>query len=156
MEFIIGVSNSRLDVTKKGIFVLLVIGLLMIEMITLAQAAPPAQSPEEGQVIFQQKCAACHTIGGGPLAGPDLQGVAARRDRDWLTRWIFEPDKMLAEGDPIVAELFQEFNNVPMPNPALSEAQVAAVLAYLETPGPSPVQSPVPAPTGGDSEAGRQ
>ncbi len=150
------VSNSGLNVTKKGIFVLMMIGLFTIEMISLAQAAPPAQSPEEGQVIFQQKCAACHTIGGGPLAGPDLQGVIAQRDREWLTRWISEPDKMLAEGDPIVAELLQEFNNVPMPNPGLSETEVAAVLAYLETPGPQPVQAPAPAPSGGDPQVGRQ
>jgi mono/diheme cytochrome c family protein len=156
MELIIGVSNSRLGVTKKGIFVLLVTGLLMSGMISLAQAAPPAQSPEEGQVIFQQKCAACHTIGGGPLVGPDLQGVAARRNRDWLTRWISEPEKLLAEGDPLVTELFQEFNNVPMPNMGLTEAEVAAVLAYLETPGSLPVQAPPSAPTGGDFEAGRK
>jgi mono/diheme cytochrome c family protein len=122
--------------------------------IALAQAAPPAQSHEEGQVIFQQKCIACHTIGGGPLAGPDLQGVTARRDRDWLARWISEPDQMLAEGDTLATQLLAEFNNVPMPNLALSEAEVAALLAYLETPGPQPVQAP--APSGGDAEAGRK
>ena len=27
-------------------------------------------------------------VGRGPLAGPDLQGVTAQRDRQWLARWL--------------------------------------------------------------------
>jgi mono/diheme cytochrome c family protein len=78
---------------------------------------------------------ACHTIGGGPLVGPDLDGVTERRDRAWLSRWIAEPDKVLAEGDAIATELLQEFNNVQMVNLGLSSAQVEDVLAFLENPG---------------------
>lgn len=99
----------------------------------LGQTTPALQSVDEGKTIFETQCVACHTIGGGTLVGPDLQGVTARRDKAWLTRWIFEPDKMLAEGDPIAAQLLAEFNNVPMPNQALTEQQVADVIAYLET-----------------------
>jgi mono/diheme cytochrome c family protein len=93
-----------------------------------------AQTPEEGAAIFQQKCTACHTVGGGNLAGPDLQGVVTQRERDWLIRWMMKPDVMLAEGDPIAAELLAQFNNVPMPNLGLTEADAAALLAYLENP----------------------
>lgn len=166
MQFM-SVSNSGLDITRKGIFVLLVIGLLMTSVITSVHAAPPGQSPEEGQAIFQGSCAPCHTIGGGPLAGPDLEGVTAARDRDWLVRWISQPDKMLAERDPIAIELLAEFNNVPMPNMGLSEAEAAAVLAYLESqsgqaPGEQPVEATAPsqpqpalAPPVGDSTIGQ-
>lgn len=92
-----------------------------------------AQSPEEGQTIFEQQCVACHTIGGRTLVGPDLQGVTSLRDRDWLIRWIMVPDQMLAEGDPIAAELLAEFNNIPMPNLGLTETQAVAILAYIES-----------------------
>jgi mono/diheme cytochrome c family protein len=123
------------------------IGLVWIGLITLAKAAPPLQSPEEGQAIFQQRCAPCHTIGGGKLVGPDLQRVANLRDRDWLARWIAEPDKMLAEGDPLATELLQEFNNIPMPNLGLTQSEVASLIAYLESgigtaAGPQPVALP--------------
>lgn len=91
-----------------------------------------AQVANEGQTLFQEKCVACHTVGGGKLVGPDLKGVTTRRDRAWLLRWVKEPDKMLATGDPTATQLLQEFNNVPMPNLGLTEKQVEALIAYLQ------------------------
>ncbi len=117
----------------RGYLVLLILGFLLMGTTVLTQASPPSQPAEDGQVLFQERCATCHTIGGGTLVGPDLQGVTARRERDWLARWIKEPDKMLAEGDPIATQLLREFNNVPMPNLGLSDAQVEALVAYLES-----------------------
>ncbi len=86
-----------------------------------------------GQRIFQEKCAACHTIGKGDLVGPDLKGVTAQRPRDWLERWIAAPDEMLAKRDPVATALLHRFRDVPMPNLHLDAAEVAAVLAYLAT-----------------------
>jgi mono/diheme cytochrome c family protein len=42
---------------------------------------------------------------------------------------------VLAEGDPIATELFEEFNNIPMTNLGLSAAEVEDILAFLENPG---------------------
>jgi mono/diheme cytochrome c family protein len=132
--------------------------LLPLIFIALCLLPRPAlaQTPEEGAAIFQQKCTGCHTVGGGNLAGPDLQGVTTLRDAAWLTRWMMQPDVVLAEGDPIAAELLAQFNNVPMPNLALTEADAAALLAYLENPGA--VAGGVPAAVtlpAGDIERGR-
>ncbi len=108
-------------------------------------AAPLTQAADEGKTLFAQKCAACHTIGGGDLVGPDLRGVVGQRDRAWLTRWLAEPDKMLAEGDPIATAQLKKYKNVPMPNQALTPAQVTALLAYLETAPPlSAAAAPAP------------
>lgn len=88
----------------------------------------------EGKAIFDAQCVVCHSIGGGTIVGPDLQGVTDRRESEWLTRWIAEPDKKLAEGDPIAVQLLAENNNVPMPNLGLSPDQVESVLAFLADP----------------------
>lgn len=130
------------DIIKGiGMFLAVIISVMILIQLTDQGASPQpgengaavAAQTGEGEAIFQEKCIACHTIGGGTLVGPDLQGVTTRRERDWLARWIREPDKMLAEGDPIATDLFEEFNNVPMINQGLTEAQVATVIAYLET-----------------------
>lgn len=125
------VSRRRLDAVRRvGALCLLASILLTAHPVT---AAPAAQTPAAGEKIFQEKCTACHTIGKGPLVGPDLQGVTQTRDRAWLTRWIMQPDVVLAEQDPIAVQLLAQYNNVPMPNLGLNESQVAALLAYLES-----------------------
>jgi mono/diheme cytochrome c family protein len=92
-----------------------------------------ARAAEPGQQIFQSLCAACHTIGKGKLVGPDLAGVSSRREESWLKRQIKEPDRLLAENDPIAMQLLQESNNVPMVPLGLSDADVVAVIAYLKS-----------------------
>jgi cytochrome c2 len=119
-------------------------GFVLLETAWLVQAAPPNQTADEGRANFEQHCASCHTIGGGDLVGPDLQGVVGRRDQDWLRRWLAAPDKMLAEGDPVAADLLDQFNGIPMPNQDLSTADIDALLAYLgaaDSASPPPVQS---------------
>jgi cytochrome c551/c552 len=91
------------------------------------------EAAETGQQIFQSKCTACHTIGKGKLVGPDLAGVASRREESWLKRQIKEPDRLIAEKDPIAMQLLQEANNVPMVPLGLSDADVVAVIAYLKS-----------------------
>lgn len=86
-----------------------------------------------GEFLFGSRCSACHTIGQGEKIGPDLAGVTARRDRNWLARYVQQPDKMLAEGDPIAKALFEKYKSTRMPNVSLGAADVAAVLAYLES-----------------------
>ncbi len=91
------------------------------------------EAAETGQQIYQSLCAACHTIGKGKLVGPDLAGVTSRREEGWLKRQIKEPDRLLAENDPIATQLLQEANNVPMVPLGLSDADVVAVIAYLKS-----------------------
>ena len=91
------------------------------------------KAAEPGQQIFDSLCTACHTIGGGKLIGPDLAGVTARREEAWLIRQIKEPDRLLAEKDPIATQLLQESNNIPMVPLGLSDADVTAVIAYMKS-----------------------
>ncbi len=98
-----------------------------------AEARP--LSVGQGEYLFGSRCSACHTIGQGDKMGPDLGGVTLRRDRAWLARYVAEPDKMLADGDPIATALFEKYKNTRMPNLRLGSADVAAVLSYLEARG---------------------
>ena len=91
------------------------------------------KAAETGQQIFQSLCAACHTIGKGKLVGPDLAGVTARREESWLKRQIKDPERLIAEKDPIAMQLLQEADNMAMVSLELSDEEVVAVIAYLKS-----------------------
>jgi hypothetical protein len=71
------------------------------------------QAQEDGKQLFQP-CAACHTIGGGKLIGPDLKGITERLDRDWLKRFINNSTEVINSGDEYAVKLFEEYNKIPM------------------------------------------
>ena len=122
---------------------------------------PP--SAAQGEAIFQKNCSACHTVGGGRSVGPDLAGVTAKRDREWLVRMITTPSAILDGGDPVAGKLLEEFRGIRMPDLGISAEEADAILAYLSVqsasaatsakPAPSPGEAP--APKMGDPEIGR-
>ena len=100
--------------------------------------APEIRQITDGEMKFRNMCTSCHVISGGiaklpnaPQIGPDLFGVTKARDPQWLTRWLKEPDVMLAEKDPIAVALKEKYK-VAMPNFRLSEFDVKNIIQYLE------------------------
>jgi len=109
-------------------------------------ADAPALNFDRGEYTFNNHCAACHSIGKGDRIGPDLAGVTAARDRDWLTTFILTPDKVLAAGDPIAVALRAKYKDVRMPNLSLSESDTKALLEYMDRGGrPAAPAADVPA-----------
>lgn len=88
---------------------------------------------ETGASLFAERCQICHSIGGGRVIGPDLAGVNARREPAWLIAFIRSPQALAQAGDPIALDLFAQFNQLPMPDQALSEAQIRQLLAYIQS-----------------------
>ncbi len=110
----------------RAVALAIVVAVIYLGSIQYSKAA------DSGEQIFQSRCTACHTIGKGKLVGPDLAGVTSRREESWLVRQIKEPDSLVAENDPVAMQLLQEANGVPMVALGLSDAEVAAVIAYLK------------------------
>jgi len=96
--------------------------------------APQPSSPEETSglaVVERGPCQMCHTIRGtlaGGRVGPDLTHVATRstlaagtipNTRDWLTGWIKDPQHIKP--------------GTRMPSTGLSEQELQALVAYLQT-----------------------
>lgn len=94
------------------------------------EAAPPSEF-QRSAALFQSKCSKCHTVGRGDRVGPDLKGVTVRRTREWLAPFLRRPSEALAS-DPEAKKLLEKFNGVQMPDLGLSEAQVAAMIDYLD------------------------
>jgi protein SCO1/2 len=119
---------------------------------SIAQAPRP-EVFGPGQLLFANRCAACHTFGKGDHLGPDLQGVTARRERDWLIRYLAAPEKMRASKDPVALALAKS-HKVLMPNLALTQKELGDVVVYLEAQnGPhSKSEEPQAVTTGGGKD----
>ena len=131
-----------------------------------ALGANAAAADENGKAVFVQLCQGCHTIGGGKKVGPDLQGLADRRTREWVSQFVLVPDKVIASGDPIAKQLVSEYG-MAMPNLGVSEAQIGPLLEFLgftaapptptaTTPNATTPTTTTPAPpANGDSGRGK-
>lgn len=112
--------------------------------------APEIRPPSNGEELFRTRCASCHSLGpqdgqgiGMRAIGPDLIGVTRKRAPAWLNRWIREPDRLLAEKDPIALELYERFDKVSMPNLRLDEQSAQSIIDFLqdETDRQQPLQA---------------
>jgi nitrite reductase (NO-forming) len=84
----------------------------------------------QGKLTFENRCLACHSIGGGDKLGPDLYGVTKRQSVAWLTRWLENPDPML-KSDPDAKKLLAKYK-VPMPNQNMTPEGIKQVIAYFQ------------------------
>jgi mono/diheme cytochrome c family protein len=121
----------------KGEMLMSLLGIIRVSTTALAISAlwlgsnlSWAQSSAED---FKMTCAACHTIGGGRLIGPDLAGVQDRRSEDWLVQFVQSSQTLIQSGDVDAVSVFEAYNGMIMPDAALSESQVKALFAYIAT-----------------------
>ena len=56
--------------------------------------------------------------------------MTTRRKDEWITRWLKSPEKML-ETDADAKALLKEFNNIPMPNQSLTDAEIRQYIKYF-------------------------
>ncbi|MBS0307626.1 MAG: multicopper oxidase domain-containing protein [Proteobacteria bacterium] len=95
-----------------------------------ATATPSDPAAVQGKLDFESKCLACHSIGRGKKLGPDLLGVTKLRSDEWLKKWLKSPEQML-QSDADAKTLLKEYNNIPMPNQNLSDAEIDRYLKYF-------------------------
>jgi mono/diheme cytochrome c family protein len=98
---------------------------------------PVTPESEQGRVIFEKlNCAGCHSIGGrGGRLGPPLDGDGGRRDTEFLTAHLTNPEEHVKK--------FPELHGGQpnrMPHPHATPEEVKLLVAYLLT---------LPEPAGG-------
>ncbi len=126
-------------IVKKLIFSILLPALVLLGNDLFAQ---------DGHALFQSNCAQCHSPF-KKVTGPALKGVTERvPDKALLHNWIHNNQKVLASGNPYFTALFNQFNKTPMNTfPNLSDAEIDAILKYVET------AQPPAAPGGGSPDS---
>jgi len=123
--------------TQRSWHCSLLASLLLVGVQHLAAQDAPCRLPvdtvmaKRGQALYTGRaCQGCHSIGQGKRVGPDLKGVTAQRDLDWLRRWLKNPTAMLAT-DSLAKTLLAQYNNVAMPTLRLADTEVEALIHYM-------------------------
>jgi len=88
----------------------------------------------DGKKLFQENCAACHSVF-KDLTGPALAGVSKRiPDRKLLYKWVRNPVVILRSGDVYFNELKKRFGGAVMtPFSTLTDQEIDAILNYIES-----------------------
>jgi mono/diheme cytochrome c family protein len=117
--------------------------LMLLGVLVAIPSVLPAEDPAG---FFQQNCGACHSIGGGRLVGPDLQGVLQRKDRKWLLAFLDNPQAAL-DSDAYGKKILEESNGMVMPPVAgLDHAKAEALLDWIDAQSkPAGTQAPAAA-----------
>ena len=111
--------------------------LSALSLVALSAGAAAQDPPSEESIEFYRlQCASCHTIGGGPLVGPDLKGLSDRQERDWLVEFMLDPKGMIDSGDPYAVRLLEEARGVYMtPVPGMTEELANKLLDLIDVEG---------------------
>ncbi|MDE3197047.1 MAG: cytochrome c [Acidobacteriota bacterium] len=116
----------------------------------------PAGFAQDPSAFYKRNCAACHSIGGGRLLGPDLKGVEDRKDRKWLTEFLLNPKATLDQGDPYGKKLLADAKGMVMPQvKGIDRPMAEALLDYIAGGGASPAGGAEKAFTAADTDRGR-
>ena len=92
---------------------------------------------QDGEAVFKKTCSACHTVGGGRLVGPDLIGVTNKRSEDWLIQFIKSSQTLIKSGDADAKAIFEEYNQIMMPDQNVSDAEIKSILAFIASKSPA-------------------
>jgi mono/diheme cytochrome c family protein len=105
----------------------------VVSMLAFFSVLSSAALGQETAAFFKQNCFSCHTIGGGRLVGPDLKDVTQRKDREWLARFMLNPQAMIDRGDPYAKQILDEARGVVMPPvPGVTRDRVNLLLDLIE------------------------
>lgn len=116
---------------------------------------------QDGELLYKQTCAACHSIGKGKLVGPDLHSVTSKRNEAWLLKWIKSSQSLINSGDADAKAVFEANNKIPMPDQNLSEPDIKAIITYIkdrssQVPAQSEIASSQPAGNNSDNASAEE
>ncbi|MBA3900377.1 MAG: c-type cytochrome, partial [Bacteroidetes bacterium] len=133
---------TRNTIKNWLIFSLITLSFLLKGMLAFGQA--------DGQSIFKQSCASCHSTGANRLVGPGLRDISKTRTEAWLIDFIRDSQSMIAAGDKDAVAIFEEYNKIPMPAQNLSDEEIIAVMEFISQAEPAKASSPVAETSGSD------
>lgn len=133
---------SRISKSSPGLLNATLAFILSLS-VTAASAQADKATYAAGEKVFKGNCASCHKPD-KDMTGPSLKGAKARWEgKGDIHAWIKNSQAVIKSGNPYANELFAKWNKSVMTPNAISDADIDAVLYYVDnfvskspTPGP--------------------
>lgn len=85
---------------------------------------------QAGLSLFNQHCASCHNFSENGI-GPNLAGVTAEVDKDWLVAFIKNPMEVIESGDERATQQFAKYKQYMPAFPMLSDEDIENLLGFI-------------------------
>ena len=113
---------------------------------------------DQGGALFKDwGCNTCHAVE-RKVVGPALQGIYDRRELPWLYSFIRNSSQVIGSGDEYAVNLYNEYNNLQMPNHDLADEEILSIIAWVkytaENPATPDPGTPGPEVTDGQTQEG--
>lgn len=87
---------------------------------------------EQGGSLFKEwGCNTCHAVE-RKVVGPALGGIYNRRDLPWIYAFVRNSSQVIGSGDEYAVNLYNEYNNLQMPNHDLSDEQILSIISWVK------------------------
>lgn len=86
---------------------------------------------DEGKLIYNNKCIICHDLDQKKI-GPPLRNITKIRTPEYVMNLLLNSVQMQKQ-NITVKDLLKKYNNLPMPDPILTQVQSRSVLEYMRT-----------------------
>ncbi|WP_170110284.1 PQQ-dependent sugar dehydrogenase [Flavilitoribacter nigricans] len=85
---------------------------------------------QHGMELFNQYCASCHNFSENGI-GPNLSGVTAEVDKEWLKTFIHNPVEVIESGDTRAVALFEKYQQYMPPFPMIEGEDLEDILGFI-------------------------
>ena len=85
----------------------------------------------DGKKIYLAKCVVCHELDTKKI-GPPLRNITKERMPEYIMNLLVNAVQMQKQ-DQFVKDLIKKYNNIAMPDHAISQIQARTVLEYLRS-----------------------
>ncbi len=100
----------------------------------IADTTKVVSNGSNGERVFKQNCAACHSMSNQKLPGPGMAGLLSRIPKgDWLRRYILNNEKLIKAGDAYANKIYNENGKAAMTvfEGQLNEKELDALIKYI-------------------------
>lgn len=116
----------------KKYLIFFVVGLVLLACTQQPSYSTDTAVIERGKALFEVQCSACHNFISSGM-GPNLAGVTTEASPEWLREFIKNPIGRIEAGDERATALFEQYKTYMPPFGNLSDEDIDALLAYMNT-----------------------